>query len=176
MAEKSKKVTAVFRNQMDAERAFDALRALGYGDYEIDVLMSDKTRSMWYADTEAADRHRVGSKAMEGVGVGGAVGTALGAALGAVAAIGTTIALPGIGLVVAGPIAAALAGGGAGALTGGLLGGLIGLGISEENAQAYQEILRQGGAVIGVAPHTSADAAKIKELFENYSGENVIYS
>jgi hypothetical protein len=178
MAESKKKkmVTAVFRNQVDAERAFDSLRALGYLDSEIDVLMSDKTRSTWYSSKEQREKHDVGSLAVEGVGVGGTVGTVVGAALGAVAAIGTTIALPGIGLIVAGPIAAALAGAGAGAMTGGLVGGLIGLGMNEENAEAYQEVLRQGGAVIGVRPHSDDDAKRIQKLFAEYSGENVLYA
>jgi len=176
MSQRKKMVTAVFRNQLDAERAFDALRAMGYFDNEVNVLMSDRTRMTWYGDTRDEDRHEVGNMAVEGISVGGAVGTAVGAALGAVAAIGTSIALPGIGLIVAGPIAAALAGGGAGAVTGGLLGGLIGLGISEENAQAYQEVLRQGGAIVGVAPHTGDEATKIQKLFYDLNGENVLYS
>jgi Protein of unknown function (DUF1269) len=93
-----------------------------------------------------------------------------------VVAIGTTIALPGLGLIVAGPIAAALAGGGAGAVTGGLVGGLIGLGISKENAEAYQEVLRKGGAAVGVHPHASKDVRKIEKLFKDHNGEDIFYS
>lgn len=173
MAQRKKMVTGAFRSQVDAERAFDALRALGYLDSEISVLMSDKTRSAWYS--KRGEKHEAGSKMAEGMAAGGAVGTAVGAALGAVAAIGTTLALPGVGLIVAGPVAAALAGAGAGAVTGGVLGGLIGLGISEENVEAYQDVLREGGAVIGVEPHTSHDATRIKKLFTDYNGENVVY-
>jgi hypothetical protein len=176
MAHKRKMVTAVFRNQVDAERAFEALQALGYPESKIDVLMSETTRSDWYSRVEKSEKHEAGSKAAEGMGVGGAVGTAVGAALAAVASIGTTIALPGLGLIVAGPIAAALAGGGAGAVTGGLVGGLIGLGISKENAEAYQEVLRKGGAAIGVEPHASKDVHTIEKLFKDHNGENIFYS
>jgi len=176
MAQKRKMVTAVFRNQVDAERAFDALRVFGYAENEIAVLMSEKTRADWYARVERSAKHDAGSHAAEGMAAGGAVGTAVGAALGAVAAIGTTIALPGLGLIVAGPIAAALAGGGAGAVTGGLVGGLIGLGISKENAEAYQEVLRKGGAALGVEPHNSEDVRQIEKLFNDYNGENILYS
>ena len=91
----------------------------------------------------------------------------------AFAAIGTSILIPGIGWV-AGPIAAALAGGGAGAVTGGLIGGLIGFGIPESNARAYEEALRDGGIAIGVTPHNSTDASKIKEKFKELKGENVV--
>src|SRR5262245_58655490 len=98
MDQKKQMVTAAFRNQVDAERAFDALRALGYLDSEIDVLMSDKTRRSWYA--QPGQKHEAGSMMAEGMAAGGAVGTAVGAALGAVAAIGTTLALPGLGVIV----------------------------------------------------------------------------
>lgn len=176
MAERQKMVTAVFRSRDDAESAFDALLGSGYSDSEIDVMMSEKTRTTYYATTPEGERHRVGSKMGEGAAIGGAVGTAVGAALGAVAAIGTTLALPGLGLVIAGPIAAALAGAGAGGVAGGMVGGLIGLGISEENAQAYQDALRSGGVFIGVRPHSSDDAGRIQKLFKDLRGENVIYA
>ena len=92
------------------------------------------------------------------------------------AAIGTTLALPGLGIVIAGPIAAALAGAGAGGVAGGMIGALVGLGISEENAQAYQDALRAGGVVVGVRPHSSDDASHIQKLFKDLRGENVLYS
>jgi hypothetical protein len=174
MTSNGKLVTGVFRVQTDTERAFDSLRMMGYLDSQIDILMSDKTCSSWYRDRH--DRHDPGSKAAEGIATGGAVGTAVVAALSAVAAMGTTLALPGVGLVVAGPVAAALAGGGAGAVTGGVVGGLIGLGISADNAEAYQAVLRQGGAIVGVEPRDSAEKKRIEQLFKDCHGEDIIYS
>ena len=54
-------------------------------------------------------------------------------------AVGSTIAVPGLGLVVAGPIAAALAGAGAGAAAGGLIGAMVGAGIPEDRgAKEYK--------------------------------------
>ena len=115
MADKQKMVTAIFRNRNDAEQAFDYLYHLGYSDREINVLMSDKTRSELYPNRHEP-KYTAGTKAEEVMGVGGAIGTAVGATLAAVAAIGTSIAIPGLpGLLVAGPLAAAFAGGGAGA-------------------------------------------------------------
>jgi len=177
MAQSAKKlVTAVFRDRFDAERAFDYLHARGYSDSEINVLMSDKTRSTFYPMANKDEsKHEAGSKAAEGMGVGGAIGTAVGAAIAAVLAIGSTIALPGLGLFVAGPIAAAFAGGGAGAVTGGLLGALIGAGMTEQNAQAYEEALRNGGVAIGVVPHNSDDESDIEKKFREFNGENVCY-
>jgi hypothetical protein len=177
MAKKDKMVVGVFRNRVDADRAFDRLVGLGYLESEISVLMSDQTRSQYYttATGEKETKHTTGSHAAEGMGVGGAVGTAVGAAIAAVLAIGTTLAIPtgGGSLVIAGPIAAALAGAGAGAVTGGLLGTLIGYGIPEQNVKAYEEVLREGGVVLGTVPHSSDDASEIEKIFKEQNGENV---
>ena len=109
---KSKLITGLFKTRAAAEAAVDAIIKRGYTRDEISVLMSDATKSKEFAletRTHAAD----------GAGIGGAVGGAIGAVLAAIVAVGTSIVLPGIGLVVAGPIAAALAGAGAGGATGG---------------------------------------------------------
>jgi hypothetical protein len=84
----------------------------------------DETRKRYFSNETATDSE-LGNKAMESAGVGGAIGVTAGATLATVAAIGTSIAIPGLGVVIAGPIAAALAGAGAGGLTGGIIGALI---------------------------------------------------
>src|SRR5580765_4691546 len=121
MNERKEMVKAVFRDRGDAERAFEMLHAMGYGESEINVLMSDKTRATYYSE-ENDEHYEAGSAVGEGAAIGGAVGTAVGATIAAVAAIGTSLLVPGLGIIVAGPIAAALAGGGAGAVAGGLVG------------------------------------------------------
>jgi hypothetical protein len=172
---REKMVTAVFRNRNDSEQAFDYLYHLGYTDRDINVLMSDKTRATFYPDREREGQHPAHTKAAEGTGIGGAIGTAVGATLAAVLAIGTTVAVPGLGLVVAGPLAAAFAGGGAGAVTGGIIGALVGAGINEQNAEAYSEALREGGIVLGVVPKNREHARAIEERFEELRGENVCF-
>ena len=171
MATNKKMVTAAFRRRFDAEAAHDWLRDRGYTSKDINVLMSDATRKSLHDED---DDHAAGSMAAEGVATGGAIGTAVGATLAAIAAIGTTIALPGLGIVLAGPIVAALAGGGAGAVAGGIVGGLVGFGIPESNAKAYEAVLRDGGIVIGVVPKNSEDASTIKDHFKELHGENVV--
>ena len=71
------------------------------------------------------------------------MGTAVGATLAAIAAVGTVLIIPGLNLIVAGPIVAALAGGGVGAVAGGLVGGLVGLGIPERDAVVYNRSLQE---------------------------------
>src|SRR5437868_1522968 len=146
---KESMVTAVFRERAKAQAAYRWLLDHGYRSAELNVLMSDKTRAAYARDEDAEEEPmHTGNQAVSGIAVGGAVGTAVGAGLAAVAAIGASVALPGLGLVIAGPLAAALAGGGAGAVTGGIIGGLVGLGISEPSAKVYEQALRDGGVAI----------------------------
>ncbi len=173
-ATKKKMVTAVFRDHARAQDVYAWLRDRGYTSNEVNVLMSDATRSAYYSTEDKEGMHKAGSQAAEGVADGGAIGTAVGATLAAVAAIGTSVAIPGLGLIIAGPIAAALAGAGAGAVTGGLIGGLVGLGISESNAKAYESALKEGGVAIGVVPKSDEDADRVHEYFEKNKGENVM--
>lgn len=175
-ASKQTMMTAVFRDRFKAQHAYDWLLDNGYSSSELNVLMSDKTRSTYFqAEDGEEEPMKAGNQAVEGVAMGGAIGTAVGASLAAVAAIGTaSLAIPGLGLIIAGPIVAALAGGGVGAVAGGTIGGLVGLGISESNAKAYEQALRDGGVAIGVVPHSSEDMGRIKKYFEKQGGDNVV--
>jgi len=172
-ASKQRMITAVFRDRLNADAAWTWLTSRGYTAQEINMLMSESTKARYYTSTQEGSIG-TSSHAAEGAAAGGAIGTAVGATAAAIAAIGTSLVIPGLGIVVAGPLAAALAGGGAGAVAGGLIGGLIGLGIPESNARAYEEVLRDGGVVIGVVPHSSDDASAIKNKFGELNGENVI--
>ncbi len=165
-------VTGLFKDNRSAECAYDALSERGYGKDDADVMMSDQTRDKYYSGA-AADDTELGSKAMEGTGTGAAIGGTLGAIIAGIAAIGTSVVLPGIGLIVAGPLAAALVGAGAGGLAGGLLGALVGSGIPEEQAAAYESGIKTGGIVIRATPRTAEDAAFIEGKFKSCGGEQV---
>ena len=173
MATNKKMLTAAFRRRSDAAAAHEWLVERGYSSSEINVLMSDTTRHAFRNDDSPI---QASSFAPEGIATGGAIGTAVGASLAAIAAIGTSIAIPGLGLVLAGPIVAAFAGGGAGAVAGGLVGGLVGFGIPESNAHAYEAVLRDGGVVFGVVPHSNDDATDIRQYFADSGAENIVYS
>src|SRR6476469_2078308 len=154
-------VTGLFPDRDSAERAYGSLTERGYGQDDVNLVMSDETRKKHFS---VDDREtELGNKALKGAGTGAAVGGALGATLAAIAAIGTTLALPGLGLLGAWPIAAALAGAGAGGATGGLIGALIGAGIPEYRAKVYDAEIRGGGILIGVEAPTDEDAAYFEE-------------
>lgn len=165
-------LTALFTDRDNAERAYQVVSDRGYAKDDINVVMSDETRSKQFSQT-GAQQTELGNKAAEGAGIGGALGGTLGAILAAVAATGTSLALPGLGLVIAGPIAAALAGAGAGAATGGLLGALVGWGIPEERVKHYESGIKQGGILIGVRPRSEADADYIEQQWRSLNGQHI---
>src|SRR5437763_17097671 len=166
MANKATLVTGLFKSRAAAEAAVDALLKRGYTREEVSVLMSDATRSKEFAVETR-------SHAADGAGIGGAVGGTIGAVLAAIVAVGTSIAIPGLGLVVAGPIAAALAGAGAGAATGGIIGALIAAGIPEDRARVYDAGLRSGGILVGVEATIHDDTDNLQKFLEDLGAEHV---
>jgi len=167
--QRSRMMTGLFRDRESAERAYGSLSSRGYGKDDVNLLMSEDTRKKYFA----GDDSELGTKAWEDAGKGAAIGGGVGATLAAIAAIGTTLALPGIGLLIAGPIAAALAGGGAGALTGGLIGALVGHGIPEEQAKQYEQGIKDGGIVMGVNPRTTEDGDYLETEWRNNRAESL---
>lgn len=171
--ENSGMVTGLFRDRDSAERAYQSAAERGYGRNDVNVVMSDDTRKRHFSGEAGAPETELGSKAAEGAGVGGAIGGALGAIAAAIAAVGTSVAIPGLGLVIAGPLAAALAGAGAGGVTGGLVGALIGAGIPEERVKKYESGIKEGGILMGVKPRSPEDAAYLSESWKNNRGEHI---
>jgi hypothetical protein len=163
--------SGIFRDRSSAEKAYQSLHDRGYHKDDVNLLMSDDTRKTHFGDDSA--HTELGDKAMEGAGVGSAIGGTAGAIIGAIAAIGTSVALPGLGLIIAGPLAAALAGAGAGGLTGGLVGALVGSGIPEEHAAEYEEGIKNGGIVMGVKPRNAEDAKYFEEQFKTNNADKV---
>src|SRR5215210_2614765 len=159
-------VTGFFRTRAAAEAAVDAIIKRGYTRDDISVLMSDATRNKEFAV-------QAKSHAADGLGIGGAIGGTVGAVLAAIVGIGTSIAIPGLGLIVAGPIAAALAGAGAGAATGGIIGALIGAGIPEHRARVYDAGIRSGGILLGVEARSETDADNLQKFLEDLGAEHV---
>jgi hypothetical protein len=171
MADKDKRdigklVTGLFKSKVAAEAAVDALLKRGFTRDDLSVLMSDETRSKHFAlqsRTHAAD----------GLGIGAVTGGAVGAVLAAIAAVGSTLFLPGLNLVIAGPIAAALAGLGAGGAAGGLIGALVGAGIPEYRAKVYEAGLRGGGILVGVEARDDEEVDRLEELLDQLGAEHI---
>jgi hypothetical protein len=172
-AERPGMVTGLFRDRESAERAYSSVSGRGYNKDDVSLLMSDDTRKKHFGNSRSDNDTDLGNKALEGAGVGGAIGGTLGGVIGAIAAVGTAVALPGLGLIIAGPIAAGLAGAGAGGLTGGVIGALIGAGIPEDRAKEYEQGVKEGGIVMGVQPRSREDAEYIHSEWQRSHGEDI---
>lgn len=165
-------VTGMFNDKESAETAYQNLKDRGYSDDEVNVIMSDDTRNKYFKNQD--DPTELGNKSMEGAGKGSAIGGTIGAIVGVIAAIGTSVLIPGLGIVIAGPLAAGLAGAGAGGLTGGIIGALVNSGIPEEHAKEYEAGIKNGGIVMGVQPRTDEDADSFDRDWKGKKEEAVI--
>lgn len=166
-------ITGLFKDQNSAENAYKSAAEMGYTHDEINVVMSEETRERYYGK-DATLETEVGNKAAEGAAIGGAIGGTIGAIAAAIAAVGTNLILPGLGLVIAGPLAAAVAGAGAGGVTAGIVGALIGWGIPEDRLKEYEDGLNDGGILIGVKPRSDADAQRFEDNWKQHSANNLV--
>jgi len=164
-------LTGMFADRESTENAYDTLHQRGYTKDDINLVMSDETRKKHFSKGET----EVGTKAMEGAGTGSAIGGVVGAAVGVIAAIGTSLVIPGLGLIIAGPLAAGLAGAGAGGVAGGLIGALVGSGMPEERARLYESGVKDGKIVMGVHPRNDEDAKYFQTEWNSKKAEQVHY-
>ncbi len=164
-------LTGMFSDRESTENAYNALHERGYSKDDINLIMSDETRKKYYSDEN--DHSELGTKAAESAGTGSAIGGTLGAIVGIIAAIGTSVVIPGLGLIIAGPIAAGLAGAGAGGIAGGLVGALVGSGIPEDRAKIYESGINDGHVVMGVHPRNDDDADYLEKNWNSNRGREV---
>lgn len=149
-----------------AVAAVDRLKAAGFSNNDISVLMADKDGTRDFA-------HEHHTKAPEGAAAGAGTGLAIGGALGWLAGIGT-LAIPGVGpLIAAGPIMAALSGAAIGGTVGGITGALIGLGVPEFEAKRFEGKIRGGSILVSVHSDNSAETDAAREIFESIGADNI---
>lgn len=165
-------LTGMFNDRESTERAYNTLHERGYSDDEINLIMSKETRKRDY-DESKSESTEIGTKAAEHAGKGSAIGGSIGAIAGVIAAIGTSVVIPGLGILIAGPIAAGLVGAGAGGLAGGIIGALVGSGIPEARAKLYEDGIKEGNVVITVTPKNEEDAKYLEENWRTNRGQEV---
>ena len=158
--------TGIFKNRESAENAYNALWRRGYERNDVSLMMSEDTRKNHFFDKETAI-----NRITAGAGHGSVLGGTLGAIAGIIAAAGTSLILPGLSLVVAGPLAAGLAGAGAGGFTGSVIGALMG--IPDVYAKKIESGIKDGYVVISVRPHNQEDAHYIEQNWEENSVEEI---
>ena len=136
--------SAVFDNQIEAERAVSDLRANGVEDSAISLIAQTDGKHTTTDGSGAEAATDVIGKAALGAGAGTLLGIA-------------ALAIPGVGpLVAAGAIAAsavpgaALTGAAIGAAAGGLTGLLTDHGVDPDDAGYYEERVNNGGVFVSV--------------------------
>jgi uncharacterized protein (TIGR02271 family) len=153
MKESKNTVVGLFYERQQAEQAIQELKAAGFKDDQIGVLMQDKNSGQQLAES-------TGTKVSETAASGAIGGGVAGGVLGLLASIGA-LAIPGVGPIVAGGVlASTLAGAGIGAAAGGLLGALVGMGVPEEHAKYFEEGVRAGGILVTVEAGSRRDEAR----------------
>ena len=139
-------VTGLVKDKHSVEETYRLTSQTGNSDNEIIVVMSEDTKEKYYGK-DTTLKIEVGSKVSEGAAMGGVLGSAAGATLAAIADIGSILTFPGLGIVLAGPLAAAITGAGAGGVTAGLVGALIGWGLPEDRLKGYEHEDKTGEVV-----------------------------
>src|SRR5688572_14940302 len=138
-------VTGVFETRGDAERAVNQLRSLGIPQDKIGLITPNSRPETVERSVAITDTEEPGMGRAMGAAVGGAMGAAGGATLGLAAA---TLAIPGVGPVIAfGIVGAALlgvVGAAAGAAVGDTVEEQLGEGIPHEDVFLYEDALRHG--------------------------------
>ncbi|HEY9746283.1 MAG TPA: hypothetical protein V6C99_08710, partial [Oculatellaceae cyanobacterium] len=101
-------VSGLFSSYADFANLIEALNLRGYREENLSVLMSENTHHQYFAPQE-------NTKAPEGATVGSVSGGIVGAIIGGLTLVGQ-VAVPGMGLLVAGPLIGALTAGAVGAM------------------------------------------------------------
>lgn len=141
-----------FVGRENAERAYQFLLERGYTKEEISLVMSEETRKQYFAMNKE-DESLFGAKAIESSKNKVIEDGNKGIMIGTILAFAANLIVPGIGLLVGGPLFI-----GIGAMAGGLSGALIEKGIPADQAKAFESDVKEGRILIGVAPRSVEDA------------------
>lgn len=153
------RVYALFKNMETGATAVNEIITRGTPADRISVITHDpEEKYSKYVDvTDAVDAED---------------GTTFGAVVGALTGLGAAT-IPGLGLVVAGgPIAAALfagVGAVAGAATGGITAGLVKIGVTEDDARNYEQVIKNGGAVVMIDTLTDEEEDRVENLLASFN-------
>lgn len=154
-------VIGVFDDDEHATLAEQALEQAGFGRDDISALAMPPGSAPRMSAEEANVRQGMRSGAKVGVLLGGLTTVAL--------------VLPGVGtLLAAGPIAAIISGSLVGGSLGGLAGSFAGLGMTSDQAQEYEAMVRSGAEVIAVRTANSESAAAAAQILNQHGAHHVV--
>ena len=164
-----KAVFCIVRTEEQASNIVDDLQRAGFSNNDVSALFPDKGTSRDFA-------HEKKTKAPEGAATGAGVGALLGGTLGWLAGIGS-LAIPGVGpLIAAGPIMGLLGGAAVGGAAGGLTGALVGMGMPELEAKQYDGKVRSGNILMSVHTDDRDEVSRAKEIFKRHGAQDISYT
>jgi len=169
-----KAVTGVFRSADNAENAVKQLRSLGIPENRIGEVRPGTRPERLEAGVPVTDTEEPGMGKAMGAAVGGAMGAAGGATAGLAVA---SLAVPGIGPLLAfGMVGAALlgvVGAAAGSAVGDEVEEGLGEGMPHEDVYLFEDALRRGHTVLIAYAADGEQADKAAEVMQNAGAEDL---
>jgi hypothetical protein len=168
-----RRLTGLFSSGDAAERAYQACIDRGHAVADVNVVVSEGTRSKLLQAQEGI-KSALASHKTEGGELGGPGGGRVGILVTIFAAVGAAVALPATGFV-AGPIAVALTAAGAAGAAAGLITALSDWGIPAERVRQYEAAIRAGDILLMVEARSTDEAGQIADEWKNLGGKDIFY-
>src|SRR5687768_9797838 len=167
-------VTGVFEAREDAEKALNQLRKLGVPQDRIGLITPGSRPETIEKGVAVTDTEEPGMGRAMGAAVGGAMGAAGGATVGLAVA---TLAIPGIGPVIAfGMVGAALlgmVGAAAGSAVGDTVEEELGEGIPHEDIYLFEDALLHGNSIVIAYADEGDQEDRAKEVLNNAGAQDI---
>ncbi|HRN69967.1 MAG TPA: DUF1269 domain-containing protein [Candidatus Woesebacteria bacterium] len=156
-------IIGIFHDSKDAGNVVSEFKSKGVTD-EITVVAKESIAG----DTKV---HEIQKDVSEGATAGAVAGATVGGLAGLLTGVASFV-VPGVGLLVFGPLATVLTGIAGGALSGGLVGALVDYGIPEEKAKLYEQRLQAGEVIVGVTTgHMNAN--EVMNIMNQHNAEEI---
>lgn len=163
-------VIASFIHLNQAEYYYDALKNLGYTDWEISIFVSEATKDR-FADTNLDTSVTV----TEAAGSWTMIWWTVWAIVWLILWLGSNAVVPWLGIAVTWPLLWALMWAGAWGATWWIIGALVWLGVNEDYAEKFKDDIENGNIVIAVDPKPN-HKDKITTLAEDNKVHNLYCS
>jgi hypothetical protein len=168
-----RRLTGLFSSGGAAERAYQACIERGHEVGDVNVVISEGTRSKLLKSDEAI-KAELASRKTEGGELGGPSGGRVGILVTIFAAVGAAVALPATGFI-AGPIAVALTAAGAAGAAAGLISALSDWGVPDDRVRHYEAGIRKGDILLMVEARSADEARQIAAEWKNLGGKDIFY-
>lgn len=161
----SKEILAgIFKSKSSLYEMINTLEEIGIAETDINILMSMATKKNEFSiDT----KKNFQAELMKGF----VAGSLLGSILGNLNLI-SSISFPGVGLIISGPLIGFVKGSATGGLVGSFQGVLLSLGIPENEALFYEQVLIESGNILMIIQADHDLSPNIRKELERYGAIN----